>query len=57
LSDLAISKNKFQLAGKNLQDGIDVQIKVIALLKVIPKEEFCNFYQQWQHHRDSCVAT
>jgi hypothetical protein len=40
LSDLAISKNKFQLEGERLQDSIDVQIKVIVLLKVIPKEEF-----------------
>jgi hypothetical protein len=50
LSDLAVSKNEVCLEGANLQDSIDVQRKVMTLLKVIPEKEFCNFFQQWQHH-------
>jgi len=44
LSDLAVSKNKVQLEGASLQDSIDVQRKVMALLKVIPEKEYCNFF-------------
>jgi hypothetical protein len=43
-SDLAVSKIKVHLENTKLQDITDVQRKVMAVLKVFPREEFCNCF-------------